>query len=173
MTDRVVAPLRDFRQPLHDGLTTLQVAAAAVGPAETKVALAALDAAVEFLRDVFVPASSAEEFIFFPTVDGVVGQVGVTAVMAAQHRSLAAMAMDLESVVEASRQDGDTAAYARYLLPLLHGLYAAIRVHLESEDDAYVGLLDDHLSESQVGMLVDNLRRVAGRPGPVNVEPPR
>ena len=52
------------------------------------------------------------------------------------------------------------------LRPLLYGLYAAARVHLESEDDAYLPLLDEHLSESQVGMVTDNYGRILAGSAP-------
>ena len=45
------------------------------------------------------------------------------------------------------------------------GLYALIRAHLEAEDDIYLSLLDQHLSESQVGVIVENLGRIARAAG--------
>lgn len=159
--DRVVAPLRELRQPLFDGLRQLQIAAAAVNGAECRVALSALDVALSYLQNEFMPVAKAEEFTFFIAVDGVIGTVDATRVMKAQHASIGAMVTDLSQVTEAARKDDDVEAYGRYLLPLLHGLYALIRAHLEAEDDAYVSLLDAHLSESQVGVIVDNIRRIA------------
>jgi len=171
MADRVVGPLRDFRAPLHDGLRQLQVAAEAIAGAEPRVALSALDAAVDFLANSFMPIAKAEEYTFFIAVDGVIGAVGASQVMVAQHDSIAAMVRDLAQVVEAAHTDSDPAAYARYLVPLLHGLYALIRAHLEAEDDVYLTLLDDALSESQVEMIVKNIGRItaakAGHEAPV------
>ncbi len=158
--DRVVGPLRALRAPLYDGLRQLQQAAAAIGVAEDRVALAALDAAVEYLQTRLVRTCKAEEFTLFIAVDGVLGQVGATNVMIAQHRSIAAMSDDLARVVAAAHTDNDARAYSRYLVPLLHGLYALVRAHLEAEDDAYLSVLDEHLSESQVGMVVDNINRI-------------
>lgn len=163
-TDRVVGPLREWRQPLHDDLRQLQVAAAAV-TAEPRVALAALDSALAFLHGRFLKICKAEEFTMFIAVDGVVGAVGSTRIMVAQHASIGAMVGDLAQVVEAARADGDVEAYARYLLPLLHGLYALIRAHLEAEDDVYLAVLDSAVSESQVGMIIDNLVRISEAQG--------
>ena len=163
--DRVIAPLRELRAPLYEGLRTLQIAADAVRSAEPRVALASLDSALTYLADQFVPTARAEEFTMFIAVDGAIGATGASAVMVAQHRSIAAMVGDLTQVVEAARTDADVDAYSRYLLPLLHGLYALIRAHLEAEDDAYLALLDEHLSESQVGMVVDNITRIRAGSG--------
>lgn len=160
VADEVVGPLRQARQPLHDGLRQLRVAADAVDGADHRVALASLEGAVAYLRGRFLPAAHAEEFTLFIAIDGILGRPGSGEIMAAQHRSIAAMAGDLEQVAAAARTDGDVAAYARYLLPLLHGLYALIRAHLEAEDEVYLGLIDSHLSESQVGVVVENLRRM-------------
>lgn len=165
MVDRVVAPLREFRAPLHEGLRQLQVAADAVVGAEPRVALAALDAAVQFLAHEFVPIAKAEEYTFLIAVDGVLGAAGASRIMAAQHASIAAMVSDLSQVVEAARTDADPEAYARYLVPLLHGLYALIRAHLEAEDDVYLAVLDEALSESQVEMIIKNIGRITSTPG--------
>ncbi|MEO6397339.1 MAG: hemerythrin domain-containing protein [Tepidiformaceae bacterium] len=161
MADRVVGPLREARAPLTDGLRQLQLAAVAVESAEAPVALAALETAIAYLRNTFLPVAEAEEFTLYIAVDGVLGAVGAADVMKAQHASIAVMTEDLGKVVAATRADDDVQAYARYLLPLLHGLYALIRAHLEAEDDVYLALLDLHVSESQVTMIVDNIERIS------------
>lgn len=159
-TDRVVGPLREVRRPLFEGMGTLLLAADAATAAEGRVAFASLDTALGYLRDVVVPAHRAEDYTMLIAIDGVVGQPGASDIMKAQHRSIAAMADDLAKVAQAARKDGDLTNYTRYLLPLLYGLYAAIRVHLESEEDAWLPLLDTHLSESQIGVIVENFSRI-------------
>ncbi len=157
---RVVGPLRDVRRPLHDGLSTVKAAADAVASAEPVLALKALERALAFLNHTFLPTCEAEEFTLFIAVDGVLGATGAVAVMRAQHQVMAEMAADAGKVVEAARRDKDPVAYAKYLYPLLYGLYGLARGHLESEDAAYLTVLDEHLSESQVGVIVDNLDRI-------------
>lgn len=161
MADRVIGPLRELRQPLHDGLRLLPSAAEAVAAGETGPALEALNRALLYLQATLVPYCRSEEFTLFPAVDGVFGLTDATRIMVAQHRSIGAMVDDIAAVVEATRRDADVAAYGRFLLPLLYGLYAGARIHLEAEDDVYLSLLDAHLSESQVGVIVENLARVA------------
>jgi hemerythrin-like domain-containing protein len=159
--ERVIGPLRELRAKLHDGLRQLHMAAEGVESAEPRVAFAAAERAVAFARDVLGPYSRAEEYTLFPAVDGVLAARGTCQVMVAQHASLAAMTRDLERVLEAATRAADLEDFRRYLLPLLYGLYAAARSHLEAEDDAYLELLDAHLSESQVGVIVDNMERIA------------
>lgn len=163
--DRVIAPLRELRQPLYDGLRQVQVAAAAIGSAEPAVAFQAVHSALAYLEQTLLEWNRAEEFTLFTAVDGVIGRRGATSVMISQHRNIQAMVEDLRKVVDAAVQSDDLNAYARYLLPLLHGLYAVARIHLEAEDAAYLGILDEHLSESQVGVIRDNLERIATRGG--------
>ncbi|MEO9254077.1 MAG: hemerythrin domain-containing protein [Tepidiformaceae bacterium] len=160
VTDRVVGPLREFRLKQLEGLPQLQQAASAVQTAEYRMALASLDAAVEYLHE-YTGFIRAEEFTMFIAVDGAIGVVDATRIMKAQHASITAMVNDLSQVVEAARTDSDVEAYARYLLPLLYGLYALIRAHSEAEDDAYLSVLDAVLSESQVGMITDNITRIS------------
>lgn len=159
MPDRVIGPLREARRPLHEGLHGLQHAAALV-QAGLPGAVPAVETALRYLHETFLTCSRAEEFTLYPAVDGVIGSVGATDVMVVQHGAIGEMADDLAKVLAAAQSDG-MEAYTPYLLALLHGLYAAIRTHLEAEDTVYLALLDDHLSESQVGVVVDNLRRVS------------
>ncbi len=158
--DRVVGPLRSARRPLHTGLRQVQQAASGLD-ADPRVALAALDTAIHYLRSELAPILHAEEFVLFPAVDGVIGNMGASDIMRAQHAAIVAMIDDLERVVAAARTDGDVQAYQKYLVPLLHGLYAVVRMHLESEEVVWITLLDQHVSESQVQVIIDNLDRVS------------
>lgn len=147
------APLRAVRQPLHAGLNTLQVAATAVTTAESRFALASLDAALEYLQEQLLPGCRAEEATIFPAVSAALGVTNACHVMRSQHTTMLRMAGDLAQVSQAARASGDLAEYAKYLQPLLFGLYALCRAHLESEDDAYIGLLEAVLSQNQVAGL--------------------
>lgn len=168
--DRVIAPLREARAPLHAGLRRLHKAAEAVQD-DRDGARAALDDALAFLDGELLPHCRAEEFTLFPAIDGVIGRRGASLVMTAQHRTISEMSDDLHRVADAAREAGGVAGYARYLLPLLHGLYALARAHLEAEDEVYLALLDEHLSESQVGVVVENLERISTNAPPPNQDP--
>ncbi len=161
MPDRVIGQLRDLRKEMYPGLNTLLLAANAVSTAEFPIAVKALEGALAYLQEQFLPTSRAEEFTLFIAVDGVTGAVDSCQVMKAQHTSAMRMTGDLAQAIDAAKKDGDVASYAKYLHPLLYGLYAFVRAHLESEDDTYLPLLDEALSESQVGVLVDNITRVS------------
>ena len=148
-------PLRAAREPLHSGLNTLQVAASAITTAERRFAFAALDAALEYVRDRLLPACRAEETTLFVAVDGLVGVVNSCHIMKAQHTTIMRMAGDLAQAIEAARA-GDIAEYAKFLELLLFGLYALSRAHLESEDEAYITLLDAMLSAAQAEALAES-----------------
>lgn len=159
--DRVIGPLREARASLHAGLRQIQAAAAAVENADQRLALTALDTVQRYLRRTLVPTLIAEDFVLLPAVDGVLGVQNATNIMRAEHEGIRMMAEDLSKVIEAARTDSDAAAYAKYLVPLLHGLYATVRLHLEAEDAAYLTLLDAHISESQVNVICENLERIS------------
>ncbi|MBI5947067.1 MAG: hemerythrin domain-containing protein [Chloroflexi bacterium] len=139
----------------------MQLAAQAVSSAEPRVAAAAIDAARTYLDEVLLPALNAEEFTLFIAVNSVFSHPEGCEVMSVQHRRIRAMVSDLGKVADAARKADDLKAYERYLQPLLYGLYALIRTHLESEDEAYLPLLDEQLSESQVQVIVTNIGRVS------------
>ena len=159
--DRVIGPYREWRASLRSGLQSLAMAGATAGQGPEDAARAALAEAVRYVEETLLPASRAEEFTLFPAVDGVLGLTGSCAVLERQHEAMRQMAGDLRQVAAAAEQDGDTLAYARYLQPLLFGLYGLARAHLEAEDAVFLPLLDEHLSESQVDVLVENSERIA------------
>jgi hypothetical protein len=146
-------PLRRARQPLHLGLNTLQVAASAIATAEPRFALAALDSALKYLREILLPACRAEEATLFVAIDGLFGVTNSCHVMKAQHTTIMRMAGDLVQAAEAARAAGSVEDYEQYLQPLLHGLYALCRAHVESEDEAFVTVLEAMLSAHQAEAL--------------------
>jgi hypothetical protein len=156
--------LRELRALVHAGLNTLQVAATGVGTAERRFAFAALDAALEYVQETLLPACRAEEATLFEAVDGLTGVRNSCHVMKAQHTTLIRMAGDLAQAVEAAKAAGDPAEFAQYLQPLLYGLYALARAHLEAEDEAYVGLVEAVLSSVQVESLAKAMEAAAADP---------
>jgi hypothetical protein len=148
-----VSPLHDARSPVHAGLTTLQVAASALATAERRFAFAALEAAQRYLQETLLPTCRAEEATLFVAIDGLMGVANSCHVMKAQHTTLMRMAGDYAQALDAARTAGDVTEFVQYLGPLLHGLYALARAHLESEDEAYLGLLEAMLSSAQAEAL--------------------
>lgn len=158
--DRVIGPYRAWRESLREGLGALPGAAAAVAGEPWEVARAALEQAAGWVTGVLLPACKAEEFTLFPTIDGVVGQPGSCATLERQHDLLRDMGGDLVKLAAAAAKDGRLGAYAEYLVPLLYALWGVARVHLDAEDAVFLPLLDAHLSESQVNVLVENSERI-------------
>ena len=58
--------------------------------------------------------------------------------------------------IQRSRIAGSLDEVERFLPPLLHGLYALCRAHVESEDDAYITVLEAMLSTAQAESLARN-----------------
>ncbi|MEX2081556.1 MAG: hemerythrin domain-containing protein [Dehalococcoidia bacterium] len=169
MTDLAVGDIeviRRVREPAMAGLRTLQQAGDAAMDGRPPAALKAAQAAADYLYGTLLPLSRAEELALFITVDGVIGAPRATAVMIAQHHSLDAMAGDLRSLIAAASGAPSIEPYRKGLATLLYALYGLARGHLEAEDDAYIGLLDGTLSESQVGSLASNLERLTSAQTP-------
>lgn len=164
MDDDPHEPLRYIRDQLHAGLSTLQVAASAVDTAEPRMAMKALDAAMNYLRMEFLPMSRAEEAELFRQLDEITGLADSCRVMVAQHTSIIRMAGDLAQSIDAAKAANDISAYAEYLHPLLYGLYALCRVHLESEDEAYLPIIAAAMRQSDVELMVQQMERFADEP---------
>ena len=107
----------------------------------------------EDLQETLLPTCRAEEATLFVAIDGLMGVANSCHVMKAQHTTLMRMAGDYAQALDAARTAGDVTEFVQYLGPLLHGLYALARAHLESEDEAYLGLLEAMLSSAQAEAL--------------------
>jgi hypothetical protein len=157
-------PLRYVRDLLHGGLSTLQVAASAVDTAEPRMAMKALEAAMNYLQTEFLPMCRAEEAELFRKLDEITGRDDSCRVMVAQHTSIIRMAGDLAQAIDAAKAANDIPAYAEYLHPLLYGLYALCRVHLESEDEAYLPMVAAAMRGPEVELMVQQMERIADEP---------
>jgi hemerythrin-like domain-containing protein len=164
MDDDPHEPLRYLRDQLHAGLTTLQVAASAVDTAEPRMAMKALEAAMHYLQSEFLPMCRAEEAELFRKLDEIAGRPDSCRVMIAQHTSIIRMAGDLAQANDAAKAANDIASYAEYLHPLLYGLYALCRVHLESEDEAYLPVIAAAMTDFEVEDMVQQMQRMADEP---------
>jgi hemerythrin-like domain-containing protein len=164
MDDDPHEPLRYVRDQLHAGLSTLQVAASAVDTAEPRMAMKALDAAMNYLQKEFLPMSRAEEAELFRKLDEITGRADSCRVMVAQHTSIIRMTGDLAQAIDAARAANDIPTYEEYLRPLLYGLYALCRVHLESEDEAYLPIIAAAMHEPEVELMVQQMDRIADEP---------
>lgn len=156
--ETTLTALHDLREPLRTGIGLVQAAAAAVSTPEA--AIPAIDRVLGYLEREAIASMRAEEFTMYIAVDGAIGLPGATEVMAAQHDAIEAMVDDLRKVRDRLATADDVQHYAVPLHALLYGLYAAIRLHIESEDAAYLPLLASRLSPSQMETVVTNLRRV-------------
>ena len=158
-TESILAPLYEIREPLHAGLSLLPPAAAAVSAGEGWED--PLAAALKFLNEDFVPACIAENFTLLGAVNGIFKSPEAGNVMMHQHDSIKRMVEDLDKVAAAAREIGAVGTLRDPMLALLYGLFAACRVHLDSEETAYFGPIADHLSESQIRILTENLGRIS------------
>src|SRR5215210_4488112 len=114
MDDEPHEPLRYLRDQLHAGLSTLQVAASAVDTAEPRMAMKALDAAMNYLQKEFLPMSRAEEAELFRKLDEITGRADCCRVMVAQHTSIIRMTGDLAQAIDDARAANDIPTYEEY-----------------------------------------------------------
>ncbi len=157
-TESAMKPLWEIRKPLHDGLRLLPTAARAVDIGQGWQE--ALDAALDFTENSFIPACTAENFTLLGAVNGIFGSPEAANIAMHQHDSMKRMAEDLAKIAEAAEEANSVDEFRAPLLMLLYGLYGAGRVHVDSEETAYFGPIEDHLSESQIRVLTDNLGRI-------------
>jgi iron-sulfur cluster repair protein YtfE (RIC family) len=144
---RVTEPLRAEHAQLLPRLESLPDAALAVEGSDEEMP-AAVDAALDFLRDSLIPHAQAEEAVLYPMVEQVMNVPGATATMSRDHVEVTRLTADLERA-RSSLRGAPEPVLRRELQRILYGLYAIIRLHFAKEEEVYLPLLDARLSQAR------------------------
>lgn len=115
-----------------------------------------------FLGDHLLGHARAEEEALYPAVARATGAPETTATMSRDHEEIGAMVDALAVVVEGLTGGLIGAAAARELRRLLYGLHAVVRLHFLKEEEVYLPLLDERLTDEEGRALIEALER-AGR----------
>lgn len=158
----VTQPLRDEHRHLVPHVDALGAAGDAVGRTDAAQLRALVDASYEFLTEHLIPHAAAEDRALYPVVQRVMGAPEATATMSRDHVEVGRLTERLgvlrERLAASARVDDDTADELR---SLLYGLQALVRVHFAKEEEVYLPLLDERLTEAQAAALFADMHATA------------
>ena len=151
---KLTQPLREEHAELVPHIAALAAAGDAVGRVGVTELRAMVDASYEFLADELIPHAHAEEAALYPAVQRAVGAPEMTATMARDHVEVGALTAELASLRDilrvASGLDDDL---ANALRRVLYGLYHLVKVHFAKEEEVYLPILEERLSESEANQM--------------------
>lgn len=134
-------PIRVEHKGLLPHIEQLRQTADAVGVVSDDELANQVHENVHFLRHHLVPHAMAEDEVLYPAIAALMGAPEATRTMSRDHVAV----VKLTERLEALHGSNDYNA----LREVLYGLYALVRVHFDKEEEIYLPLLDERLSESE------------------------
>ena len=152
-------PLRDEHAELIPHIAALAAAGDAVGRASIAELRTMVDASYEFLADELIPHARAEEAALYPVVQRAVGAPEITATMVRDHVEVGSLTAELEALrkrLTSTTQLDD--GLANGLRRVLYGLHHLVKVHFAKEEEVYLPILEEHLSESEAQRMFADMQ---------------
>lgn len=157
----ITEPLRAEHRELLPRLAELDQAPSVVASWSVGEAAERLGRILEFLRGHLVPHAEAEEAVLYPTVEEAMGAPGATATMAADHRAIVARIDDLARLAAAVPERWPQAGIVDEVANALAGLAAIVGLHFQEEEEVYLPVLDDALTEEAAARLFERMGHAA------------
>jgi iron-sulfur cluster repair protein YtfE (RIC family) len=156
-------PLKDEHHELWPRVESLLSTAKAVGGADANSIRFQLDAILAFLQDDLIPHAFAEDRVLYPAVERAMGATGATATMSRDHLEVAHLVDDLDRAHRAlpAGQLGDVEATE--LCRILFSLYALLKLHFAKEEEIYLPLLEDRLSDPEAAKMFSEMEEAANQ----------
>ena len=118
-----------------------------------------LDGVHQFLTRHLMPHAAAEEEALYPEVAKILGSPQATETMSRDHVEVTRLTEQLGWL----RSQGPIfdPEQMKNLRRVLYGLHTLLKVHFAKEEEIYLPLLKNHLSDSEAHHLLQKIRRLA------------
>jgi hemerythrin-like domain-containing protein len=154
--------LHDEHTHLFPHIEALRTTADAIGSQPLGEVLELVDESLDFLLHHLVPHAAAEDEALYPVVDRLIGE-GATATMRRDHTEVHRLVHELYDVwrdlSSGVLSDGD----ANDLRRLLYGLYAVVGLHFAKEEEVYVPILEERLSDEEGQAVLNAMHESASK----------
>jgi hemerythrin-like domain-containing protein len=150
-----LAALRDEHRHLLPHIDDLRTTGDAVGRSAPAELGEDLERAVSFLEHHLLPHAGAEDEVLYPEVERLMGSPEATATMRRDHVEVARLTAELTDLTP--RLSAGETQVADDIRRVLYGLHAIVRLHFAKEEEVYVPLLEEHLSEDEAAGLMARL----------------
>ncbi|MCA9830154.1 MAG: hemerythrin domain-containing protein [Dehalococcoidia bacterium] len=154
-------PLRDEHKELLPHIAGLRAAADSVGEAPIEAVLRNVAESHEFLVDHLLPHAQAEERALYPVIARLMGAPEATATMSRDHVEVRRLTEELGALRSSLSGAALDPAQAKALRAVLYGLSALVKVHFAKEEEGYLPILDQRLTESEAGQMFEAMEAAA------------
>ncbi len=155
-------PLRDEHKELYPHVENLKLTGLAVHGVLNQASLEKIDEAITFLTAHLLPHAQAEEAALYPAVQKVMRAPQATATMSRDHVEVERLTEELTQLRGQLEEGEIGAGKANELKRLLYGLYTLVKVHFAKEEEVYLPLLDERLSQAEAEELFEAMEKAAG-----------
>jgi iron-sulfur cluster repair protein YtfE (RIC family) len=129
------------------------MAADAIGEEINPAIMAGIDEAVNFLTRHLIPHAQAEDKALYPVVQKVMGAAEATATMSRDHVEVGRLSEELLKLRLQLSVQSINHEQLLTLRRLLYGLYALVKIHFAKEEEIYLPLLDQRLSQEEANAM--------------------
>jgi iron-sulfur cluster repair protein YtfE (RIC family) len=154
-------PLRNEHEELWPRVEKILSVAQSLGRADSLILRRGLDEVLEFLDHDLIPHASAEDRVLYPAVQRAMGATQATATMSRDHVEVGRLLGDLREARKALPAGELPTALADELRRILFGLYALLKVHFAKEEEIYLPLLEENLTEEEAVTLFAEMEHAA------------
>jgi len=157
----VTEPLREEHQLLLPRIEKLRVVADGVGEFSPDHLQRSIDEVYDFLAHSLIPHAAAEEAVLYPAVGKALGTAQATTTMSRDHVEISRLTEQLRVLRSRIFQPDFDRVTAKELRRVLYGLYRVVKLHCAKEEEIYLPILDDHLSEGDAHELFHKIAEIA------------
>jgi iron-sulfur cluster repair protein YtfE (RIC family) len=152
---RPTDPLREEHKELFPHVEQLRATADGVGSQPLAEPRRSVDNAYEFLVGHLLPHAHAEEATLYPLVANVMGAPLATETMRRDHTEVGHLTEELSGLRQRLATGQLDSDLERSLQQVLYGLYTLVRVHFAKEEEVYLPVLDEKLTDADARDLFE------------------
>jgi iron-sulfur cluster repair protein YtfE (RIC family) len=157
----VMQPLRDEHAELLPHIEAIRGVADIVGIVSASSVREQVAAVSEFLVRHLIPHAKAEDAVLYPEVERVMRAPGATATMRRDHVAVVELAEQLRALEPELAVEVVPSSVERSLRRILYGLYAVVSLHFVEEEEIFVPVLEEGLSQTRAGEMFEAMEAAA------------
>jgi iron-sulfur cluster repair protein YtfE (RIC family) len=154
-------PIKDEHKALSRQVENLRLAGDAVNESLTSSAHDKIEQAYDFLTRQLFPHAQAEDRVLYPMVQKVMDSPHATATMSRDHLEVERLTQELGSLRVHKTQLSVPFDHAMALRRVLYSLYSLIKLHLTKEEEIYLPLLDEKLTDQEAREMFEKMAAAA------------
>lgn len=157
----ITQPLRDEHKELFPHVESLRLAGDVLVEGFDRCTSEKIDEAYDFLTNHLIPHAQAEDKALYPVVQKAMGAALATATMSRDHVEVGRLTEELAGLRSAYGSQHADSKQIQDLRRVLYGLYVLVKVHFAKEEEIYLPLLDEKLTQAEADAMFQAMEAAA------------